>query len=407
MLSRTRPSSLFLADPALADAFGRVRTSEPVALFEQSFQRTFEATLWDSSTASGGTLTHSANLVSMLLGTTTANGSSVVFQSRKRPRYIPGKSQLVLLAGNIKAGETNVRRRLGLFDEANGLFFEQNGADFYVAVRSSTSGSVVDSKIEQANWNIDKLDGTGQSGITLDLSKQQIFLVDFQWLGSGRVRFGFVIDGAVYYCHEFLHANVLTVPYSQNGTLPVRVEQVNLAALGVTPAALQFTCMSVQSESGFGVNGILRSYSTLGTSRAINSTFATALPIIAIRKAASFAKLPVELVSAQVFASTTDDLLCTLVVNPTLTGGAWVAASTIVEANIKATAISGGTNLRQFYVRGNAGTESSNFFEELETGLESFLGSSIANASDVLALKIQSVSGAANAFAVMTWKEFQ
>lgn len=407
MLSRVRPASLFIADPALGDALGRVRTSEPVSLFEQSFQRTFQETLWDSSTASGGTLTHDANLVSMLLNTTTANGSSVIFQSRKRPRYVPGKSQLVLMTGNLKAGVTNVRRRVGLFDEANGPFFEQDGASFYVALRSSVSGSIVDTKVEKASWNLDPLDGAGPSGLTLDLSKQQIFLIDFQWLGSGRVRFGFVIDGAIVYCHEMLHANILTAPYSQNGSLPIRAEQVNLAALSGTPAPLQFTCISVQSEAGFGFNGMLRSYSTLGTSRSINSSFATALPIMAIRKATSFVKLGVELVSAQVFASTTDDLLCTLVVNPTLTGGNWVAASTIIEANISATAISGGTNLGQFYLRGNSGTESSVLFDELQTSLESLLGSSIANASDVLALKVQSVSGAANAFAAMTWKEFQ
>jgi hypothetical protein len=390
------------------DAFGRIRISEPVSVFEQSFQRSALNSVWSTLTATSGSVTHNANLVSMLLGTTTTSGSLAVLQSRKRPRYVPGKSQIILLTGNMWAGQTNLRRRLGLFDESNGVFFEQLGTQLRVVLRSSTSGSAVDSAFSQANWNLDRLDGTGPSGVTLDITKQQIFVIDFQWLGSGRIRYGFVLNGILIYCHEIINQNVLTVPYSQNGSLPIRAEQQTLAALGVTPQALQFTCASVQSEGGFTDLGYVRSANNAGTSRAINGNFGVALPMIAVRKASDFAKLPAEFFNAQVFASTADDLLVTMVKNPTLTGGSWVSVSnSIMEANISATAISGGLEIGSYYIRGNSGTESTAYFAATEGSLDTFIGSDISNVSDVIAIRVQSVSGGANAFGIIYWKEFQ
>jgi hypothetical protein len=52
--------------------------------------------------------------------------------------------------------------------------------------------------VPQTNWNIDKLDGTGISGITLDISKAQILWMDIEWLGLGTVRIGFVINGNLF-----------------------------------------------------------------------------------------------------------------------------------------------------------------------------------------------------------------
>jgi hypothetical protein len=389
------------------DAFGRVRTSEPYSLFEQTFRRTAPLSIWDLSTSTGGTITHDANLVSMLLNTTTDSGSRSYMQSRVRVRYSPGKSQLFLFTGNLKAGVSNVRRRGGLFDESNGPFFQQIGATLSVGLRSSVSGSAVDTIINQSSWNIDKLDGTGSSGLTLDITKQQIFCLDFQWLGSGRVRFGFQIGGRLVYCHEINNANQLTVPYSRTGSLPVRFEQENLAALGDTPSSMHITCISVQSESGIGIDGRIRSADLRGTARAISSSFATALPIISIRKQSAFAKFPIEILNAQIFGSTADDLLVSMVKNPTLTAPSWTAITdSLMEVDRSATAISGGTSLGSMYVRANSGTESSAFFQFFRDSLESNLGCDISNNSDILTMMVQSVSGAASAFAAINWKEF-
>jgi hypothetical protein len=135
---------------------------------------------------------------------------------------------------------------IGYFDSLNGLFFRQTGTALSVVRRTSTSGSVVDNVVEQANWNLDKLDGTGASGFTLDDTKAQILFIDFQYLGMGRVRMGFDINGIIVYCHEFLNANVLDVPYMQSGTLPIGI-LLTTTGTSVTKTSY-FKCAAVHSE---------------------------------------------------------------------------------------------------------------------------------------------------------------
>ncbi len=62
----------------------------------------------------------------------------------------------------------------------------------------------------------------------------------------GRVRVGFDIDGVIYYAHQFLNANNLSVPYMQSATLPIRMV-VTSTSSGSTKTSY-FKCATVQSE---------------------------------------------------------------------------------------------------------------------------------------------------------------
>jgi len=163
--------------------------------------------------------------------------------------YQPGKSQLAVITFVMGTGVANVTKDVGYFDAANGIFLRQNGASgLQIICRSSTSGGVVDTEVEQASWNLDVLDGTGTSRQTLDITKAQIMVIDLQFLGMGRVRVGFDIDGIIVYVHEFLNANSLTVPYMQTASLPIQV-LVTASGSG-SSATAHFKCAAVNSEGG-------------------------------------------------------------------------------------------------------------------------------------------------------------
>ncbi len=141
--------------------------------------------------------------------TTTANGSSVSRTSNRYHFYQPGVGNLIIntlaLDDNGKANNT---RRWGYYDANNGIFWELAGTEFRVVLRSSTSGSVVDTVVAQADWNGDKLDGAGQSKMDIDLSKANFFFIDFAWLGVGAVRFGVLAqDGSRWIAHTFENPN--------------------------------------------------------------------------------------------------------------------------------------------------------------------------------------------------------
>lgn len=240
-----------LADTAALDAFSRLRISPPLTLFDSTLQYDKSPLLWDEWVVGGGAGTHDPNNSAVILSTGAGTATHGCWrQTREYIRYQPGKSQLVLMTGVMGAIKANVRQRIGYFDDNNGLFFEEDGSDLKVVRRTYTSGSPADNAVTQANWNLDTMDGNGPSGITLDMDNAQIFVIDMQWLGVGRVRFGFDVDGTIVYCHEFLNANSLIVPYMTTANLPVRYSIENTGAAGSTTQMTQ-VCTSVISEGGF------------------------------------------------------------------------------------------------------------------------------------------------------------
>src|SRR5271157_494548 len=173
------------------DAFGRLRTATPVFLFDAQFQYSTQPILFQTSVVGSGSVAKTANESSLTLSTGgTTSGWGAINQTKQYMHYEPGKSQQILMTGVLGAKTSNVRSRIGYFDANDGMYFEQDGtAGMSVNLRSSVTGSPVNTTVAQANWNFDKMDGTGPSGANLDFTKTQIYTIDFQWLGVGRVRF--------------------------------------------------------------------------------------------------------------------------------------------------------------------------------------------------------------------------
>lgn len=239
-----------IGDGANLDAFSRLRASNPDTVFDSTFQYDLQPLMFEQSTANGGSVVHNAARVSARLALDGTDSGEAILQSKQYHRYIPGKSQLIIMTGWLNTAKEGVTKRVGYFDASNGIYFEQNGTSGLRLVRrSKVSGSVVNEEVEQADWNLDTLLGTAgsanPSGITLDPMAVYILIIDLQWLGMGRVRVGFDIGGKIVYVHEFLHANVLASVYMQTANLPVRWELA-----GSLVAGMDATCSAVISEGG-------------------------------------------------------------------------------------------------------------------------------------------------------------
>lgn len=280
-----------IKDGANLDAFSRLRVSNPVTLFESTFRYDVAPLQYEQLTSSG-TIAHDSTDSNALLSISAATGLAAL-QSYRWIRYQPGKSQMALLTFTMGAAVTNAIKRAGLYSATNsgatvtvqnGIYLEQTSSSLFVCL--TNAGSQADQAIAQASWNLDKLDGTGSSGIILDITKSQILVIDLQWLGVGRVRVGFDIGGNIIYVHEFRNANFVTDVYAQTATLPIRFELVSTAS---ATAEFRPICAAVISEGG--VESVLGySFASEWTGTAGNGT---RVHIGSIRPFLTFNSIPV------------------------------------------------------------------------------------------------------------------
>ena len=331
---------------AATDAFGRLRISEPLTLFDSS-HRYADNGLWVTSTATGGTTAFSADEGLVNLNVTTTSGSKVYRETTKVFSYQPGKSLLILNTFVFNPAQENLRQRVGYFGDDNGLYIELNDSALSFVERSSVTGPVTETRISQANWNVDKLDGEGPSGLVLDITKAQIFWMDIEWLGLGTVRLGFIIDGTFIHCHSFHHANLITSTYITTASLPLRYEIENTGTTG-SSSTLKQVCSTVISEGGYQLRGAQQAVGTPITTPTDLTTAGTYYPIISIRLKTSPDRLDaIVILTALSILGFTNNAAYNwrVVASGTTTGGTWTSASanSSVEYNITATNFTLGT----------------------------------------------------------------
>ena len=242
----------FAEGAPLFDDFGKMKVSTETRINNLSAIQDKLDIVGNVVTDGAGTLEHDNQQCSYILQTGTANADKSQFTGNKRFYYLIGTGMYVLQSLRVgDNGKTNVKRHWGYYDDDNGLYFALDDTQFGVCIRSNVSGSIVNTKVNQTNFNIDKLDGTGTSTFDLDLSKANIFWIDFQFLGAGRVRFG-VIDhtGARVTCHEFRNANLHSSLYMAHANLPYRIEQCNTGIADST-SEMQFYNVSVIADGAY------------------------------------------------------------------------------------------------------------------------------------------------------------
>lgn len=402
-----------IADSASIDAFGRLRVSEPFTLFQSKLVGGDDSPLfWDEQLESGGGITATTPTAAKpyIDFASTLNVAGVFTrQTFRRFNYQPGKGQLILMTGvlNLSGGGTGVERRIGYFDDDNGLFFEDDAGAIGVTVRSNDTGTPVDTTVTQANWNLDTLDGDDDSenpsGLTVDFSKAQIFVIDFQWLSVGRIRFGVEIMGLPTYVHQVLDANVQPTPYMSTPNLPVRYQMITT---GVSPASSMRTiCSGVVSEAGQDPTGATQSHATI---QHVNANTADELyAIVGIRLKSTALGCDVTPVGISLLSETKDDFEWQLIFNPTVANAfdytdktnSCVQVATGSIANPSVNTVSGGTVIERGFLEASGAARITGRLNSLK------LGSKIDGTRDTLVLVGRPLSSNADVQGALIWRE--
>lgn len=402
-------SEISFANTPNIDAFGRLRTSTPFTLFDSS-HRFDDNELWSTGTATGGTATFNAAQGLVDLAVTAASGSEVVRETTKVFSYQPGKSLLVLSTFVMSAAKTNLRQRVGYYGANNGYYLELNNTTVSFVERSFVTGAVVNTPVAQASWNVDPMDGSGPSGITLDLTKSQILFMDLEWLGVGTVRIGFVINGNFYVCHKFHHANLIATTYITTASLPLRYEITNTGATSGA-STLKQICSTVLSEGGYQLNGLQQAVGIPVTTPKNLAVAGTFYPVVSLRLKTSPDRLDgIAICTAiSVIATSAGNYNWQVIASGTTTGGTWVSAGAgaSVDYNITGTSFTGGRILASgFFSVSNQGSTQVDILKEalFKTQLER---DGLTSTPYELTIVVASDAGGGggNVLASMDWEE--
>ena len=389
------------------DSFGRLRVSQPYTLFDSQNRYAID-NQFDTVTITRGTTSFLVNEASVAMINNTTSGAEVVRQTFRSMLYQPGKSLLTLMTFKAATPTANLRQRIGYFGTQNGVYFETSGAGTTTSalkafvLRTYVGGSVDNTtrRVEQSAWNGDKLDGTGPSGLTLDTTKSQILWFDFEWLGVGNVRCGFIINGQYIVCHTYQTANIQSSVYMTTAILPVRYEITNTAATAGA-SYLKQICSSVMSEGGLepaSIDHVAR------RATALTGVGTTLLPLVSIRLASTALGAIVLPSAVKVIPTSADNFEIQLVKNATLTSASYsaVASDANVEFDVAATAMTGGTIVQIDYAASsNQGTTALNPISAFNWDYQ--LGASLAGVSDVYTIGVKTFTGTGDIIGSLTF----
>ena len=395
----------------MTDAFGRLRVANPYTIFDSQHQDV-ENDKWDTLITGSGTKTHLPNESTIKLEIATANNDSIIRETLRTMPYQPGKSLLIMNTFAMGTPKANVVQRVGYYSANNGIYFENDSGNNYVVLRSSVTGNVVETKVAQSDWNIDKFDGTGYSSQGagpehtggLDVAKSNLFWLDVEWLGVGDVRCGFLVDGLLKTAHIFHNDNKNPTTYMRSAILPLRYEIFNK---GVTASntAMRQICSTVISEGGYSQVNQTRSASTPLTGK--NLTNLINNPMISVRLKNGRTNAVVVPVSIDLYGLQATAFKYRIFENVTsLTGASWdtTDASSAVEYDISATAMTGGTLIKEGIFKGLEVAREINLLEFLD-GVIQLTRKINATVGDIFTVAIEPTTNNDDAVVSLSWQE--
>ena len=332
----------------------------------------------------------------------SASGSKVIRQTKNVMRYIPGRSGTLTFAIRLDTPQVGIRRRFGLFDESNGAYFEDDGGTYSYVIRSTTTGIVTETRVTRDNWNGEKFDGNGYTGITADATKQQMISINYEWYGAGIVEFAWLMKNETIPSHTFDNSNTNENVWCSTPFLPIRVEIENVTGVAGTHYIYQGSNSLIQEGEPEKL-GILESIANpiTGTTMSSANTF---YPIISLRLKASQLGAVALIRSLQAATNDNTNVYWRLIENPTLTGANWTDDSdpnSFMQYDTSATAITGGnTILSGFTIAGGAALTPIDEKAQLQIGR-----SGIGTISDIYTLACASPNTNKKALAVLNWIE--
>ena len=290
-------NNVSIKDGANLDAFSRLRVSNPLILHSCQFTYDLAPVLFEQITDTGATISHNTTDRCANITFTSVTNGEAYMQSYEYFAYQPGRSQLIFITFNFNLPQADIVKFAGYSDGVNGIELQLTDTFAQFSILSNSGNG--NQTVKQDDWNLDKLDGTGPSGITIDFKSVQILVIDIQALYVGRVRIGFDIGGKIIYAHEFLHANLTMYPYIQYASLPVRC---GMSTTGTAVSgSMKFICSAVISEGGsedinvFGYTFETNTSASVGTTEKQIMTLRPKLTFNSITNRMKFAFIDVEM----------------------------------------------------------------------------------------------------------------
>ena len=361
---------------------------------------------WDERIIGTGSVVHvpEYGMVKFEVGGTA--GDEVIRQTKRVQRYIPGRSAEVAMTVIFGAPTTGIRKRIGLFDNTDGAYFEDGGdGTYYVATRRKDGASFIDTRVARDNWNYDKLDGTGPSGITADPTALQHIVIEYEWYGAGQVEFKYVIGNNSFPIHRFDHANRQSYPWASTASLPVRCELTNVAGTAGTHEFYQGS-HSFATEGATELLGRQNNITTAITGKTL-ATANTFYPMVAIRLKTTALN---SVVLPDAFSAATLDnssVFVRVLEGAIVTGGTWVSYSddSPIEYNITATDYTGGIALETIYVSASGQGSVFRFNERAITQIDRTTTTTLGDTSDTFVVAMASTVANKDGFASLGWVE--
>lgn len=387
------------------DAFGRTRVSNPHKLFSSSLRYSDSERRWNEKLTGTSSSSHNNNqsLIEMTVG--SSNGDSIIRETDRVFPYQAGKSLQILNSFTFSEAKENLRQRVGYFGKFNGIYLEKDGLDTYIVKRSYGTGSVVNTRVAQSDWNVDSMDGSGPSGINLDLTKSHILFIDIEWLGVGSVRAGFVINGQFVLAHIFHHANSIDGTYMTTATLPIRYEITNTGDTSGSSTMKQI-CSTVTSEGGYNDINLTRSASNPITGK--NLTNGIDNPMVSIRlrsQRTDAVAVPRELT---LYGLQDTAFKYKVIRNGTLNGASWDLVDSVssVEYDLSADSMSNGTVIFEGLFKGQSTVDPidlHNLFDHTAQLTRGIIDSD--SAGDIFTIAIEPTTNNDDAVVALSWQE--
>lgn len=333
-------------DNNTVDAYRKLRVSNQFGILNSSMQNSINNEEWETITSGVGSFTYLPVESAGNLSIGTASGDRALRETIKTFQYEAGTGMDVLMTGVLGNTQTGTSSRIGIYDDENGVFFEVKDGAFGIVLRRTLSiGVTEDIRIEQANFNGDKLDGTGESGYVIDITKSQLFNIDYAWLGVGRVRVSLWTGNCFCVVHEFKYNNLLTTPYMGKGDLPLRYEIINTAAV-LSTSTMKQICAAIFIEGGLNPDGYTRAAITPANTEydlANNTDF---FSLVTVRVKAGFNRINIKPSSMNMITLAGDSVHMCLFLNPTFTTTpTWSDVDSFSEFSTTNSIITGGTLL--------------------------------------------------------------
>lgn len=329
------------------DAFGKLQTSKQYRLADYVHSYSDLSNLFTDEIIGGASISYNNNTRGVTLTCGTAAGDKVSRTTDEYHHYQPGLSHLLEFTASLgDTGKENVTRRLGYYDDKNGIYLEMVNTSFNFVLRSNSTGSVVNVTIPQTEWNTDRMDGTGSdfnpTGYQIDPTKTNIYWIDLQWLGAGTIRFGVIINGVRVTCHSMHNANKNPTTYMSTASLPFKYEQENTGTSAST-SEMNVYCATIKTEGEYHPSKIAGSHeNTINVPSTANEC------LLGIRSAQTFNgydnRITIYPRELDIYNAGSTPVVISLIRGVTITGGTWTAkgGESSAEFNNTATSLSGG-----------------------------------------------------------------